>query len=149
MSRATSLPSLYDRDLVQSIDHSRYSNILDSSLCAISVEVLESLREISISSSACRLLHLTLVSCACQLRFPDESHTAGEAQDDRNNQVIDARYFVESRMLALSTRYPQRQLLQILEIIKEVWDRLDNDQVDNTHWMDVMHEKHLHTLLSI
>jgi hypothetical protein len=148
-SNAVSLPLLYDRDLNESIDHSGYATILDSALCAISSEVLGSLKEISISSSACRLLPLTLVSCACQLRFPDQSQPAKEAHGDRNDQVVEARYFVESRMLALSTRYPQRQILQILEIIKEVWDRLDNDQVDNTHWMDVMHERHLQTLLSV
>lgn len=146
---AASLPSLYNRDFNESIDHSGYPTMLDSSLCAISGEVLESLREISISSSACRLLPLIIVSCACQLRFPNQSQLAEQAQDDRNDQVVDARYFVESRMLALSTRYPQRQILQILDIVKEVWDRLDNDQVDNTHWMDVMHERHLQTLLSV
>ena len=148
-SNAVSFPLLYDQDPNQSIDHSGYTTMLDSALCAIASEILESLKKLSISSSACRLLPLILVSCACQLRFPDQLQPEKEAHGDRNDQVVDARYFVESRMLALSMRYPQRPILQILEIVKEVWDRLDNDQVDNTHWMDVMHERHLQTLLSV
>ena len=142
-----SLPPLNDYPMDRLLDHSGHTNTIDASLCTIAMNVLEVLREISISSSACRLLPLLLVSCSGHLRFPDQPRPGDEAQYDRHDQVIEARYFVESRMLALSARYSQKQMLQILEIVKEVWDRLDNDQAENAHWMVVMHEKQMHTML--
>ena len=141
------LPPLNDRLMDEPLDHSGYTNTLDASLCTIAMNVLETLRELSVSSSACRLLPLVLVSCSGHLRFPDRPLPGDEAQYERHDQVIEARYFVESRMLALSTRYPQKQMLQILEIAKEVWDRLDNDKAENAHWIDVMHEKQMQTMM--
>lgn len=141
------LPRLGNQLFGDALDHSGYTNSLDASLCTIAMSVLEALGSISVSSSACRLLPLVLVSCSGHLRFPDQPLPGEEAQYDRHDQVIEARYFVESRMLALSTRYPQRQMLQILEIAKEVWDRLDSDEVYNAHWMDVMLEKQMQTMM--
>lgn len=147
MNQDTNLPLLYDRSVDENIDHSGYSTALDSFSCAIATEVIDTVKEISISSSACRLLPLVLVSCAGQLRFPDFEEPMDETQQARHDKLVEARYFAESRMLALSRRYPQKQMLQILDIIKETWNRLDNDLPDGAHWMDVMHDKQLQTTL--
>jgi hypothetical protein len=143
----TPLPLLHDREPDRSSDNAGDGRTPRDSLCAIAMNILEIMNDISVTSSACRLLSLILVSCACQLRLPDQSKATEESQSERHNQVITARFIVESRLLALSTRYPQRHMLQTLEIVKEVWDRLDDDKVNKGHWMDVMQEKNLQTMI--
>lgn len=143
----TTLPSLHNQAIHPTQTPTGYTRTLDASLCSIAIDVLEALKDVSVSSSACRLLPLVLLSLAGHLRFPDQPFPGDEAQYSRHDQVVEARWSVESRMLELSTRYPQKQMLQILEIVKEVWDRLDNSQADTCHWMDVMHEKQLQTMM--
>lgn len=147
LKQRTSFPLLYDRQIDRSADDAGNTQTPRDSFSAIAMNILEIVNDISVTSSACRFLSLILVSCACQLRIPDLSKTTVETQSECHNQDITARFIVESRLLALSTKYPQRQMLQILEIVKEVWDRLDNDQLDKAHWMDVMQEKNLQTMI--
>ncbi|TKX19195.1 fungal specific transcription factor domain-containing protein 82 [Elsinoe australis] len=132
--------------LTAPVDHSGYTDAVDSWLCAIAVHILDHLKDIAISSAACRLQALILVSCASQLRFPDRQLPSDEQQDSRQGQVFDTREFVESRMLALSRKYPQKQYLQMLDIVKESWQRLD-DGSPNAHWLDVAHENGWQTMM--
>lgn len=112
----------------------------DGWLIAVALHILNAVKQISISSAACRLLPPILLSAASQLRLePDCSPECRE-------KVVDARYSVEARMLILSRKYPQRPFLQMMDVVKEVWERLDNE-TSQAHWMNVMHEGGLLTLI--
>lgn len=122
--------------------HEGYADELDSWITAMAVHVVDTIKPIPISSCACRLLPILLVSSAGQLRFP-----GGESLDsERHDAVVNARYLIEDRMLVLSRKYPQRPLLQMLDIVKEVWQRLDGEG-ETVHWIDVAHEKGWQTIM--
>lgn len=105
--------------------------------------ILDLVKPISITSGVCRLMPLIFVVAAGHLRFPSTSNSAAPVQRD---DVIQSRYVVEARMLVLSRKYPQKPLLQMTDIIKELWQRLDNGD-SNAHWMDVVHELGWQTLM--
>jgi hypothetical protein len=113
----------------------------------ISVRMLEAVESISISSGACRLLPLVLLSSAGQLRLPHPSAELNENQNAGQDETIEARFVVEARCLALSRKFPKRQWLTILDqIVKETWQRLD-DGHENAHWLDVAYENGWQTLV--
>jgi Fungal specific transcription factor domain len=122
--------------------HSAYTRVIDSCLAAIAVQIMELLDTISLSSAACRLHPVLLVAAACQLRFPDSETTT----TDRCAPVVQQRYNLEERMLALSRKFPQKPLLRMMDIVKEVWDRLDVGNQD-PHWIDVINEKGWQTIM--
>ena len=136
-------PATANGELDVPTDHSSYTNAHDSRLCALAISTLQTIQDISIASASCRLQPLILVSCASHLRLPDVAFTP---MDERQDEVIETRSFVEARMLALACKYPQRQLLQMLDIIKEAWQRLDNGN-ESAHWLDVVHEKGWQTIM--
>lgn len=123
-------------------NHQGYADELDSWITAIAIHVLDTIKPISLSSCACRLLPILLVASAGQLRFPEGTTLDSE----RHDAVVEARYLVEDRMLVLSRKYPQRPLLQMVDIVKEVWQRLDGGS-DTVHWLDVAHEKGWQTIM--
>ena len=125
---------------------STYENDIDSSLVSIACHVLDIIRPIQIASSACRLLPLLLVSTAGQLRLPDSAATPNELHSQQHQTIVEARYLVESRMLVLSRKYPQKPLLQMMDIIKEVWQRIDSGD-EQSHFMDVIFEKGWQTIM--
>lgn len=128
-------------------DHTSYSNKLHSWLCAMAMYTLDVVREISISSASCRLLPLILMSCSSQLRLPDHMDALlDETSMTKQNEVVEHREFVESRMFALSRKYPQRQMLLMLDVMKESWHRLDHG-FDDSHWLDVAHEREWLTMM--
>ncbi|KAG8627563.1 hypothetical protein KVT40_005046 [Elsinoe batatas] len=133
-------------DLATSVDHTFYCSLVESWLCAMALHTLQHLQDIAISSSACRSHPLILLSCASQLRLPDKVTPGGEASDRRQEQVSDAREWIEARILALSRKHPQKQQLQILDIIKETWQRLD-DKSPNAHWLEVTHDNGWQTMM--
>lgn len=120
-----------------------HSTLVETCACALAEFILNLIKDVSISSGACRMQPLILVSCASQLRLPTSTQDTEEA---RHKDVSDSRSFVEERMLALSRKYPQKQILQLLDVINEVWERLDGLK-ENAHWLDVIHEKRLQTML--
>ncbi|KAK4506505.1 hypothetical protein PRZ48_000237 [Zasmidium cellare] len=109
-------------------------------LIAIALHILNAVKPISISSAACRLFPPILLSASSQVRLDPE------CSSEFRERVVEARYTVEARMLLLSRKYPQRPFLQMLDIVKEVWERLDNGTAQ-AHWMNVMHEGGLLTLI--
>ena len=138
-------PAVCGRDFNPPLNGLRFLDALNSWVCAIAIYTLELSKDITISSAACRLQPLILVSCAGQLALPNSPTTSDELQNAGLDEVALARYFVEERMLALSRKYPQRQILQMLEIIKETWQRLDNGS-ENAHWLEVAHENGWQTM---
>ncbi|KAF4552834.1 Fungal specific transcription factor domain-containing protein 16 [Elsinoe fawcettii] len=136
----------FGHNFATTLDHSCYQDPVESWLCAISLHILDHLRDIPISSSSCRLHPLILISCASQLRFPDQATPDSECADVQQDQVFDGREWIEARMLGLSRKYPQKQQLQILDIIKETWQKLD-DKSPGAYWLDVTHENGWQTMM--
>ena len=101
-----------------------------SSLCltAMAIHVLHILETMSIESGACRLQPLVIISCASQLQVKTTSQNSSDItlESDVTAKALEARFFVEERMLELSRKYPQRNVLQALDIIKEIWEKLDS-----------------------
>ncbi|GAB7361494.1 hypothetical protein MBLNU230_g1550t1 [Neophaeotheca triangularis] len=124
-------------------DHQANSNYVESCACALAEFTLNIIKCIPVTSGACRMQLLTLISCASQLRLPK---TSQDSDDARSKEISDSRDFVKERMLALSRKYPQKQIMQLLDVINEVWERLD-ELKDYAHWMHVVHDKRLQTML--
>ena len=121
----------------------------DSWLSAIALHTLNLIKDVSIHSATCRMHLLVLVSAGSQLRTPggSSSSASDEPQNSaHHDKVLEGRGFVDSRMLALSRKYPQKQVLQILDIIKEAWDRLDRGE-KRVHWLGIAHEQNWQTML--
>lgn len=118
----------------------------DSWLSAIALHTLQLIKPVSIHSSSCRTHLLILVSAGSQLRIPSEADADGDAQSEHHDKVLEGRGFVDARMLALSRKYPQKQVLQILDIIKEAWERLDRGE-SRVHWLGIAHEQGWQTML--
>ncbi|KAK3725454.1 hypothetical protein LTR37_000424 [Vermiconidia calcicola] len=123
-----------------------YDNESDRHLAAIAIHILDTIKAIPISSSACRLLPILLVIAASQLREPDSTTLPDGLHNEQHENIVQARYLVEARMLVLSRKYPQKPLLQLMDIVKEVWQQLDTGS-SSSHWMDVAYEKGWQTLM--
>lgn len=116
------------------------STVHADSLTAIAMHVLETVKPIAITSAACRLLPFILLVAGCRLRLSQGG------SDQEQDEITQVRYIVEARMLLLSRKYPQKPLLQMLDIIKESWQRLDQGSTE-AHWLDVADEKGWQTLI--
>ena len=118
----------------------------NSWLSAIALHTLQLIKDVSIHSATCRMHLLILVSAGSQLRLPSATIALGDSANPHHDRVLEGRGYVDSRMLALSRKYPQKQVLQILDIIKEAWDRLDRGD-KRVHWLGVAHEQNWQTML--
>lgn len=121
---------------------SRNEEELHLNLTSIATHTLQIVKPIPISSAACRLLPLIMLSAGSQVRIPDDV----KLDTDQSAELLDVRYLVEQRMLVLSRKYPQRPLLVMTSILKEVWERVDAG-LSGAHWMDVAHEKCWQTIM--
>ena len=122
------------------VDQAGFANELDARLTAIAISTLKLVEPIKISSGACRLLPIILTSSASQLRLPEYTEESSDSDREPYDKALEYRFLVEARMMDLSRRYPQKPLLQMIDIIKEVWQRLEDGE-PRPHWMDVAHEK--------
>jgi hypothetical protein len=89
---------------------------------------------------------LLLLIAGSRLKIPNDSSSSHVQAEDGSNDVMQLRYFVEARMIVLARKYAQKPLQQMLDILKEVWHRLD-DGSGRAHWMDVMHAERWQTIL--
>lgn len=140
------LPPAHSRTFFPPADHSCFAERLESCLCAIAIHALDIVKEIEVSSAACRMLPLIFVSCASHLRVPGQVQSGNEAHECRREEVISSRSFVEAQMLSFARKYPQKQMLRMCDIIREVWQRLDLG-IERAHWMEVINEKGWQTMM--
>ncbi|EME50396.1 hypothetical protein DOTSEDRAFT_145246 [Dothistroma septosporum NZE10] len=137
-------------------------------LTTTALHILDLIKSIPITSAACRLLPLILMSAGSQLRLPSGASTSTDHNEATtttpttttssaaagHTEIIDARYSVEARMLVLSRKYAQKPVLQMMDIVKETWERLDaygsgdggEGEKEGAHWMDVCLEKSWQTI---
>lgn len=145
IDRGEPFPQSIEPNFVEPSGDSGFPEKRDSWLSAIALHTLDLINDISIHSAACRMLMLVLVSAGSQLRTPVGSSTP-EHQNAHHDKVLEGRGLVDSWMLALSRKYPQKQVLQILDIIKEAWERLDRGDA-RVHWLGIAHEQGWQTML--
>jgi hypothetical protein len=145
IERGEAFPPSVIEDFVEPVDDSGFLETRDSWLSAIALHTLQLIKDVSIHSATCRMHLLVLVSAGSQLRLPSAS-SSDDSPNAHHDKVMEGRGFVDSRMLALSRKYPQKQILQILDIIKEAWDRLDRGE-GRAHWLGVAHEQNWQTML--
>lgn len=153
IARGEAFPPSAVEDFTEPSDDLGFLEARDSWLSAIALHTLNLIKDVSIHSATCRMHLLVLVSAGSQLRTPggSSSSSSSSAPDEPQNaahhdKVLEGRGFVDSRMLALSRKYPQKQVLQILDIIKEAWDRLDRGE-KRVHWLGIAHEQNWQTML--
>jgi hypothetical protein len=146
IERGERFPASNVEDFEEPIDDSGFLENRDSWLSAIALHTLQLIKDVSIHSATCRMHLLILVSAGSQLRLPSATIALDESANPHHDKVLEGRGFVDSRMLALSRKYPQKQVLQILDIIKEAWDRLDRGE-KRVHWLGVAHEQNWQTML--
>lgn len=146
IERGERFPASNVEDFEEPIGDSGFLEHRDSWLSAIALHTLQLIKDVSIHSATCRMHLLILVSAGSQLRLPSATIALDESANPHHDKVLEGRGFVDSRMLALSRKYPQKQVLQILDIIKEAWDRLDRGE-KRVHWLGVAHEQNWQTML--
>lgn len=144
-SLGLSFQIIFDTDLTLEQREEEWSS-------SVATQSLELLQYVPITSAACRLQPILLLSIAGQMRYSKSvsqpTQSPLESVDDENEickNVDHNRWFIEARMLALSKKFPQKPLLRMIEITKEVWNRLDSG--DDCHWMDVVNEKGWYTIM--
>lgn len=103
-------------------------------LTHIALHMIDTIKAIPISSGASRNQVAILVAVSSHLRLVD-----GDVGSD-SDQILSARYFVESSLLNMARKYAQRPAAQAIDVVKEVWARLDSGS-PGEHWMAVAHEK--------
>jgi hypothetical protein len=146
IERSESFPVSNVDDFDEPVDDLGFLESRGSWLSAIALHTLQMIKDVSIHSATCRMHLLILVSAGSQLRLPSATLTLDQSANPHHDKVLEGRGFVDSRMLALSRKYPQKQVLQILDIIKETWDRLDRGE-KRVHWLGVAHEQNWQTML--
>lgn len=133
-------------DKISITGDSAYSTELCVWMVSMASHILHTTKPIPVISGGCRLLPLLLTIAGGQLRFPDNTTSSDHIVHAQHNEMIQLRYLVEARMLVLSRKYAQRPILQMLELIKEVWQRLDNGDA-GAHWLEVVHEMGWQTIM--
>lgn len=146
IERGEPFPPSIVENFTEPIDDSGFLELRDSWLSAIALHTLDLIKDVSIHSATCRMHLLILVSAGSQLRTPNGSMSPDDSQNSHHDKVLEGRGFVDARMLALSRKYPQKQVLQILDIIKEAWDRLDRGE-KRVHWLGIAHDQNWQTML--
>lgn len=145
IDRGEPFPPSIEPNFTEPTGNSGFPERRDSWLSAIALHTLDLIKDVSIHSATCRMHMLVLVSAGSQLRTPSDASTP-EHQNAHHDKVLEGRGLVDSRMLALSRKYPQKQVLQILDIIKEAWERLDRGDA-RVHWLQIAHEQNWQTML--
>ncbi|SMR45735.1 unnamed protein product [Zymoseptoria tritici ST99CH_3D1] len=141
VNRGDSFPSMDEHVFLPPTEDTGFAENQDAWLSTIALHALRLIKDTPLSSAACRMHLLVLAFAGSQLRLPSE-HTTTEYYD----RVLEMRRVVDERMLALSRKYPQGQVLQILDIIKEAWESLDRGE-RCVHWLKIACEHGWQTLL--
>ena len=102
------------------------------------------LKPITIESGSSRLLPLLYVIIANHLLLSETRDESDVVLND--DDEIQPRTLIDERMLEMSRKYPQRPQLQMLDLTRVIWHRLDGESMD-VHWLQVMHQKGMQTLM--
>ena len=101
---------------------------------SLALHILDLLASLPASSGTCCLQPILLVTAASELRFVSSVDYFDIYAND--TKVMHARRFVDRRLNEFALRLPAKPLWRMLELIREVWRRLDAGE--DAFWMDVM-----------
>ncbi|KAF2476333.1 uncharacterized protein BDR25DRAFT_252259, partial [Lindgomyces ingoldianus] len=110
---------------------------------SLALHILGTLESLPSSSGTCCLQPILLVAAASELKFVSSVDYFDIYANDA--KVMDAREFANRRLEEYALRLPAKPLRKMIELVKEVWFRLDNGQ--EAFWIDVMVEKGWHTVM--
>lgn len=110
---------------------------------SLALHILGALESLPSSSGTCCLQPILLVAAASELKFVSSVDYFDIYANDA--RVLQAREFADRRLNEYALRLPAKPLRTMIELVKEVWRRLDDGQ--NAFWIDVMVEKGWHTVM--
>jgi hypothetical protein len=108
---------------------------------SLALHILECLESLPSSTGTCCLQPILLVAAASELRFVSSIDFFDVHAND--SRVMQARQFADKRLHEYALRLPEKPIRRAIDIVKEVWRRLDDG--DDAFWIDVMVEKGWHT----
>lgn len=119
-------------------------------LTSLALHILRRLELIPDSSNVrCHQL-LLIVIAAAELRLPSLGKINHAEFSDLDLEVLWGRQFARAKLHQLAIQLPAQPVYTILELITEVWRRIDassDQRSDDTFWIDVMVEKGWHTVM--
>ncbi|KAF2738357.1 hypothetical protein EJ04DRAFT_459266 [Polyplosphaeria fusca] len=110
---------------------------------ALALHILKELEKLPSSSGTCCLQPILLVAAASELKFVSSVDYFDICAND--TKVRRARDFVDRRLHEYALKLPAKPLRKMIELVKEVWRRLDEGE--NAFWIDVMVEKKWYTVM--
>ncbi|KAF2105685.1 C6 zinc finger domain-containing protein [Lophiotrema nucula] len=111
---------------------------------SLALHILTALETLPSSSGTCCLQPILLVAAASELKNVSSVDYFDIYAND--TKVQHARAFVDQRLHQYALRLPAKPIRKCIELVKEVWRRLDSGQ-DGCFWVDVMVEKGWHTVM--
>ncbi|KAK3076514.1 hypothetical protein LTS18_012808 [Coniosporium uncinatum] len=115
-------------------------------LNSLAEQVLYLLESIPQSSGTRPLQLLLLIVSASELRFMHNVNLDFLDLTSGDLKVRHARRFAEARLREHSLRLPAKPVLRMIELVKEVWRRVDGGDGE-CFWVDVMVEKGWETVM--
>ncbi|KAF2270837.1 hypothetical protein CC78DRAFT_450446 [Lojkania enalia] len=112
-------------------------------LDSLAMHILGALETLPSSSGTCCLQPILLVAAASELKFVSSVDYFDIFANDA--KVMHARDFADKRLHEYALRLPAKPVRRAIELVKEVWRRLDDGE--SVFWIDVMIEKGWHTLM--
>ncbi|KAF2176194.1 hypothetical protein K469DRAFT_723328 [Zopfia rhizophila CBS 207.26] len=110
---------------------------------SLALHILSALETLPSSSGTCCTQPIIFAAAASELRFVSSVDYFDIYANDA--KVLHARQFVETRLNEYALWLPAKPIRKIIELVMEVWRRLDDGQ--NAFWIDVMVEKGWHTVM--
>lgn len=110
---------------------------------SLALHILSTLETLPASSGTICVQPILLLAAASELKLVSSLDFFDVHANDA--KVLQAREFAHRRLQECALRLPAKPQRKILELVKEVWRRLDDGK--ETFWLDVMVEKGWHTLM--
>ncbi|PSN69992.1 hypothetical protein BS50DRAFT_301913 [Corynespora cassiicola Philippines] len=110
---------------------------------SLAMHILSSIESLPTSSGTICIQPILIVAAASELKFVSSVDYFDVYANDA--KVRQAREFAHRRLEEYALRLPAKPLRKMLELIEEVWRRLDAGQ--NAFWIDVMNEMGWHTVM--
>ncbi|OCK83776.1 hypothetical protein K432DRAFT_321533 [Lepidopterella palustris CBS 459.81] len=112
-------------------------------ITSMALYIVDLLKSLPASSGTCCLQPILLVTASTELkRVPSVDYYDVYVDPQRINH---ARSFVERRLNEFALRLPAKPLRRMLELVKEVWKRMDAGE--DVFWLDVMFENGWETVM--
>jgi hypothetical protein len=110
---------------------------------SLALHILRTLESLPMSSGTICVQPILLLAAASELKLVSSLDFFDIHAND--TKVLQAREFVYRKLQECALRLPAKPIRKIVDLVKEVWRRLDDGK--DAFWLDVMVEKGWHTLM--